>query len=272
MIIITLEPIFMKGMYEHSYGSIPNRGGHKGMKQIKKWIKHGGKNCKYCLKMDIKKYFDSIPHSILLNKLKLLIHDKRFYNLLETIINVMDVGIPLGFYLSQWLANWYLQDLDHYIKEELSAKYYIRYMDDMAIFESNKRKLHKMRKAISIYLNDNLGLRMKENWQVFLFHYVDKSGKERGRFLDFMGFRFYRNRVTLRRSIMLKASRKAKRMSKKKKITIYNIRQFLSYIGWIDCTNTYNMYCTWIKPFVNIKYYKKKISKFDKRRLKYELG
>lgn len=236
------------------------------MKQIKKWIKKDGKDCKYCLKMDIKRYFDSIPHPILLRRLRELIHDDRFYALLEEIISVTDTGIPLGFYLSQWIANWYLQGLDHYIKEQLKARYYIRYMDDMVIFGPNKRKLHEMRREIARYLEEELGLKMKENWQVFLFHYVDRKGTERGRPLDFMGFRFYRDRVTLRRSIMLRASRKARRLSKKTKPTIYEIRQFLSYIGWIDCTDTYGMYGKWIKPFVNIQYLKRRISRYDKRR------
>lgn len=68
MMVNVLIPIFEHGMYEHSYGSIPNRGGHKGKKQIEKWIKHDEKNVKYCLKMDIRKFFDSIPHDILRRK------------------------------------------------------------------------------------------------------------------------------------------------------------------------------------------------------------
>ena len=59
MIVNVLQPIFMKGMYEHSYGSIPGRGAHKGKKTLQKWIAKGG--CKYCLKMDIRKYFRECP-------------------------------------------------------------------------------------------------------------------------------------------------------------------------------------------------------------------
>ena len=270
MIVNTMLPIFTHGMYEHTYGSIPNRGGHKGAKQICKWIKYGNRNCKYVLKMDIRKYFDSIPHEILLAKLKMVIHDKKFMSILEEVISVTDKGIPLGFYLSQWLANWYLQDIDHYIKEVLHAKYYMRYMDDMVIFSANKRKLHDMQKAIALYLRDKLGLEMKDNWQVFLFHYVKKNGRHVGRFLDFMGFRFYRNRITLRKSIMIKATRKARHIYKKGKTTVYDSRQMLSYIGWIDSTNTYQMYLAWIKPYVNIQQCKRKISRYDKRRYKNE--
>ena len=83
-----------------------------------------------------------------------------------------------------------------------------------------------------------------------------------------MGFKFYRNKTTLRKSIMLKTTRKAKQMSKKQKVTIHSIRQMLSYMGWITCTNTYNMYEKWIKPYVNLRNYKKRISKYDKRKNK----
>lgn len=185
--------------------------------------------------------------------------------MLETIIKVVDTGIPLGFYLSQWLANWYLTELDHYIKEDLGAEYYIRYMDDMVIFGPNKRKLHKIRKEIEEYLKNNLGLEMKRNWQVFPFHYVKKDGSEIGRFLDFMGFRFYRDRVTLRKSILLKATRKAKRLSSKEKVTIHDARQMLSYLGWFSATDTYGIYKARIKPYINIQYLKRRVSNYDKR-------
>lgn len=98
MAMNVLKPIFMHGMYEHSYGSIPNRGGHKAKKRIEKWLKDR-RNAKYCLKMDIRKYFDSIPHDVLKTKLKDLIHDAKFLNVLYEIIDVQEVGIPLGFIL-----------------------------------------------------------------------------------------------------------------------------------------------------------------------------
>lgn len=259
-VVNALKPMFYRGMYEHSYASLPDRGAHKGKKIIEKWIAHDSKNVKYVLKMDIHHFFDSIPHDILKAMLSKKIRDEKMLNLLFKIIDVTDIGIPLGFYTSQWFSNWYLQGLDHYIKEQLGAVHYIRYMDDMVIFGSNKKVLHRMRQAVDDYLHKELGLELKGNWQVFRFSY----GKNQGRDLDFMGFRFFRNRTVLRKSIMFKATRKAKRISVKERPTIYDARQMMSYLGWIKCTDTYTMYLFWIKPYVNFQKMKRKISRYDK--------
>lgn len=263
-VVTSLMPIFMRGMYEHSYSSIPDRGIHKAKKHIEKWIKHDKKNCKYVLKMDIRHFFDTIPHDIIKRMLKEKIHDKKMLEILVEIINVTDIGLPLGFYTSQWLANWYLQGLDHYIKENLKAVHYVRYADDMVIFGSSKRKLHEMQRAISEYLTERLGLKMKDNWQVFRFVY-DKGDKTYGRDLDFLGFRFYRNKTIIRKSIMLKSTRKALKMGKKEKPTIFDIRQMLSYLGWFKYTDSYNSYTKWIKPFIDVKKCKRRISNHDTR-------
>ena len=262
MVVNILKPIIMKSMYEHSYGSIPDRGATLGAKRIRRWLKDS-KGTRYCLKMDIKKYFDSVPHEIVTRKLAEQIHDQRFLNILLEIVNVNEKGLPLGFYTSQWLANWYLTGLDHYIKEVLKAPYYIRYMDDMIIFGSNKRKLHKMRQAITDYLKKYLGLELKGNYQVFPI---------KSRALDFMGFRFYRYRTTLRRTILYKTCRKAKRLFKKDKPTIYDIKQFMSYLGWFKQTDTYNVFCDRVTRYINIQYMKRRVSRYDRRMAKLPRG
>jgi RNA-directed DNA polymerase len=263
MVVNVLKPIFLKGMYEHSYGSLPNKGVHKAKNRIESWIRHDERNVKYYLKMDVKKYFNSIPHDILKEKLSSLIHDSRFLSLLFKIIDVIPVGIPLGFYTSQWLANWYLTGLDHYIKESLGAAHYIRYMDDMVIFGANKRKLHRIREAVENYLH-SLGLLLKSSWRVERFSY----GNDEGRDLDFMGFRFFRTRTILRKSVLLKASRKAKRISKKRHITVHDCRQMLSYKGWFSSTDTYRIFQQRIKPHVDFRKLRKMVGLYDRQRSK----
>ena len=260
MQINILKPIFMRGMYEHSYASIPGRGAHRAKRMIEQWIKNG-KDIKYCMKLDIHKFFPSIPNKLLKERLTRIIKDERFLNALYTTIDTCE-GLPIGFYTSQWFSNWYLQPLDHYIKENLHASHYVRYMDDMVIFGNNKKKLRTMLDAIRDYLK-TMGLELKGNYQIFRFHYI-RNG-EHGRPLDYMGFKFYRNRTTLRKSILKRARRSAITISKKEKPTLYDCRKILSYMGWIDATDTYGYYMRHIKPLVNIQYIKRRISRAGRR-------
>lgn len=253
-----LKPIILKGLYEHTYAAIPNRGAHLGKRVLEKWIKNDRKNTKYCLKVDVRHFFESIDKHILKCMLARKINDSRFLEQLYKIIDVTENGLPLGYYTSQWYANWYLQEFDHFVKQELSAKYYMRYMDDMIILGSNKRTLRKMLYHIKEYLENNLKLALKDNIRIFAVGSDDASC------IDFMGFRFYSNRTTLRRSIMMKASRKAKLLSKKDSLTVHDARQMLAYLGWLSCTDTYQMYSKHIKPYVSFGALRKIISKHDR--------
>lgn len=259
MVVNTLKPVILRGAYAHAYGSIPRKGIHQGKRTVERWIKHGGKNCKYVLKMDIQKFYDSIPHGIILARLRKVIRDRRFLALVEEIISATETGLPLGFYTSQWLAYWYLQPLDHYIKEELGAETYERYVDDMVIFGGNKRRLHRMREAIDAFLRERLGLKLKSNWQVFRFDF-----REKYRFLDFLGFRFYRNRTTLRKSIMLRVTRTAAAIYKAAKPSLRRIRQMLCYAGWLKHSDTYGMYVSRVKPLVDLQSLKRRIRRHER--------
>lgn len=268
-VVQVLQPIFMRGMYEFSCGSIPGRGPHYGKRFIEKFIHNRPADIKYVLKFDIKKFYPSINTDILKQKLRRIIHDEKMMFLLEQIINsniaVFEdgheetLGVPIGYYTSQWFANFYLQELDHYIKQDLKAAGLFHYVDDYVIFGRNKKELRKTLEAIKVKLAEH-GLRLKENYQIFRFDYIDKKdGKRKGRPIDFMGFKFYRDKTTLRRSIMLKATRKAKKMSKKKKITWFDSCQLLSYMGYFLHTDTYGVFKKYIKPYVNIKNCKQRI-------------
>ena len=270
MMVNVLQPIITYGMYEFAYGSIPGRGPVDAKNQIKRWIAHNPKKCKYVAKWDIKSFFGSIPHDKLLVFIRERIHDEKFMRLLEEIIACTDVGLPLGFHTSHWLANWYLQGLDHYIKEQLGADLFARYMDDYSVFGGNKRKLHKIIDAVEVYLNNNLGLTLKGNWQVFRFEYTDREGNVRGRDLDFMGYRFHNNRVTLRKKIMFRMTRKARRVGNKEKPTLYDCKQMLAALGYIKQSDVYGMYLKYIKPYVSFQYMKRRISRYDKAQYRKE--
>lgn len=90
------------------------------------------------MKLDIKKYYPSIDKEILKNKFRRLFKDNDLLWLLDTVVD-SENDIPIGFYTSQWFANFFLTDLDHYIKEILKVKYYIRYADDMILLGNNKK-------------------------------------------------------------------------------------------------------------------------------------
>lgn len=143
----------------------------------------------------------------------------------------------------------------------------IRYMDDMVVFGKNKKELHRMQQEIERFLREKFNLQMKGNWQVFRFDYTEKkTGKRKGRPLDFMGFQFYHDKTILRESIMLSCTRKVNRVAKKEKITWYDATAILSYMGYLSNTDTYDMYLQRVKPYVNVKKLKKIVSKHSKRK------
>lgn len=266
IVVNACNDIMMQGMYEFVCGSVPERGSHYGKHYIEKWIHGDRKNCKYVLKMDIRHFFESVDHDVLKAWLKKKIRDKKMLHILFMIIDGCETGLPLGFYTSQWLANFLLQSLDHYIKEQLHAAHYIRYMDDMVIFGRNKKELHRMQQEIEKCLNERFNLLMKYNHQVFRFDYIErKTGERKGRPLDFMGFQFCHDKTILRESIMLSSTKKANRIAKKEKITWYDATAMLSYMGYITHTDTYDMYLERIKPHVDVKKLKKLVSKHSKR-------
>lgn len=166
-----IRPGIEYGMYEYVLGSIPGRGQRMGAKSIEKWIRTDPVNTKYVLKMDIRHFFESVDHEILKAWIIKKFRDDYIRELLFLIIDAIEMGLPLGYYTSQWFANFLLQPLDHYIKENLHVEYMTRYMDDITCFGRNKKELHKVRIAINAYLNEELHLTMKGNWQVFRFEY-----------------------------------------------------------------------------------------------------
>lgn len=275
LLISVTKEIMMHGMYEYSCGSIPKRGGTKAKMVIEKYIKEHKNDglIDYCLKIDIHHFFQSISHSKLKERISKYIRDPKIEYLFYQIIDAYNdhssgneyYGIPIGYYTSQWLANWYLQGLDHFIKQDLKAGLYVRYMDDMVIFGATAKELHYMKDMVEWYLNEVLDLEINDKWQVFRFDYIpagcSKRKKHKGRFLDFVGFRFYRDRTILRKSLMVRATRKAKKIYKQKDCNWYEACQMISALGWFGHCNM--RYCMQhrIRPYVDIDKIRRIISK-----------
>lgn len=161
-LMLQIQPVITRGMYRYTCGSIPGRGTSYGQKTLRKWLDTDKRNTKYCLKMDISKFYPSVNNEILKAMFRWKIKDEKCLWLIDTIID-SSKGLPIGNYTSQWFSNFFLEGLDHYIKEILGIKYYIRYVDDLVLLGPNKKKLHKARIAISEYLN-GIDLKMKGNW------------------------------------------------------------------------------------------------------------
>lgn len=137
-----LEPIWLSIFTKDTYSCIKNRGIHKLVNNLKKALKSDPEGTKYCLKLDIKKFYPSINHDILKQIIRYKIKDEELLQLLDEIIDSAE-GVPIGNYLSQFFANLYLAYFDHWIKEILKVIYYFRYCDDITILGSSKEELHE---------------------------------------------------------------------------------------------------------------------------------
>ena len=248
-LMLQIEPILMKGMYQYSCGSIPKRGATYGQKAVRKWLDTDYRSTKYCLKMDVRKFYPSIDNNILKSMFRRKIKDADCLWLIDTIIDSNE-GQPIGFYTSQWFANFFLEGLDHFIKEKLGVKYYVRYVDDLVILGSNKRRLHQVRKEIDAYLK-GIKLQVKGNWQVFPI---------KSRDIDFLGLRFYRHRTTLRKRNALRIHRRARKIRKKGVLNNKDASAIISYWGWLKRTDSYNFYHDKIKSNVTINQARKVVS------------
>lgn len=218
-IMIHLEKIFVSMFTTNSYSCIKGKGVHSASKKLKLTLRDIP-GTKYCLKLDIKKFYPSVDHDILKNLLRKKFKDTELLWLLDEIINSAD-GLPIGNYLSQYLANFYLTYFDHWIKEDKKVKYYFRYADDIVILSDNKKYLHAILNDIRLYLDENLKLTVKNNYQVFP---VSARG------IDFLGYKFYHTHILLRKSIK---KRFAKAVSRHKERSV-----IAAYWGWAKHCNS----------------------------------
>lgn len=152
-IVSILEPIYYPIFIHDSYASLENKGTHAGVDRITEFLRRHEKPV-YVLKCDIRKFFDSIDHDILIKILRKKIADERMIGICSKILscNGISKGVTLGNYTSQWFANIYLNELDYFLKHSLACNEYVRYMDDMVILSESKAWLHLIKKSIDSFL------------------------------------------------------------------------------------------------------------------------
>ena len=235
-IMRVISPIISKGMYFYCCANVPGRGENRIRKHLSRILYEDHKNTKYCLKMDIKQFYPSISTYELKWKIRSLIKDNNVLWLLDTIIDLQERGLPLGSYCSQWLANFYLQDLDHLIKEKLGIAYLFRYADDIVLLHGNKRQLLKAKEVIDARLMFE-DLEIKDFWRLFK---VDDNNP-----IDFVGYKFYRDKISIRKRIFRNIRRLTIRLFRKiklfKKIVAKQVRSLMSYLGYIKNSNSYKL-------------------------------
>jgi len=214
-----LWPIYMKSMYEHSYGSIPGRGTLKACENLQKWMRRSrwtGKN-QWLAKADVAKFFFRIPHEVQLRELGKALDDPDMMWFLETCIKgdgrptglpldcgdpseaerIFGIGMPVGSLISQMTANVVMTPLDHYMKRVVRVPEFIRYMDDMIMKGESKQQMWDCLGLMDEFLQSNMGLQLNNKTAVMKY---DEG-------VEFVGRIVRPDRIDLRKSTSLQMKR-----------------------------------------------------------------
>ncbi len=214
-----IVPIFERTFIHDSYANWVGFGTHRALHRFIRFAR----SSRYVLQCDIKKYFPSIDHSILKNLIRRKLKCKDTLWLIDTIIDnsneqlpVIEYfpgdelltplqkkrGLPIGNLTSQFFANIYLNRFDHFVKEQLKVKKYVRYVDDFALFADDWQFLAEARLAVEEYLG---GLRLK-------IHPIKSQLFETKHGANFLGFRIFPHRIRVRTENLRRARRRLKRL------------------------------------------------------------
>ncbi len=231
-----LYPIFDKGFIFDSYSCRNNKGTHRAIKRLRKFtIKVSKNNIRVCwaLKLDVKKFFNSVDQQILLKLISKKIKDRKALSLIDEIIGSFSVdkksqrererelrGLPIGNLTSQLFANIYLNPLDQFVKHELKEKYYLRYCDDFVILSKDRKHLIKRIFKIEKFLSKKLKLNLHPD-KIILTKL--KQG------IDFLGY------VVLPHSIVLRTK------TKKRMLNMINESNKDSYLGLLKHCDSYKL-------------------------------
>lgn len=238
-----LYGIFDKTFIFHSYSSRIGKGTHIGVKNFHKKMRKASENFRkpcYALKCDIKKFFASINHTILMRLLSKEVADPNVLwliaNIIESYSNTSDTGVPLGNVTSQLFANVYLNQLDRFIKHDLHVEYYFRYADDFVLLHQDKDYLEKLIDSIGNFLDGELKLRLHPQ-KVFI-----QKLKQGVDFLGYVCFPYCRTIRTKTKKRMLKKLNQRKNEMFAGERTDESFNQTLqSYLGLLKHANAHNL-------------------------------
>ena len=265
---LQLWPIYAKSFYEHSYGSIPNRGTIKAVQQLQKWMrmvqhKPGWVICK----MDVAKFFFRIPIEVQLRELGKPLDDPDMMWFLETAIRcdgrpfglplqfddvekaerISGRGMQVGSLISQMTANVVLTPLDHYIKRVLRVPYHERYMDDMAMLCESKQQAWEAAAACDEFLRSGFGLQLNDKTAVVPVRHG----------VEFIGRHIYVDKVLLRKDTTLRLKRHLayvmEHYSRGELPLEYCLQVFQSYMGLLKYTNSDALKQKLIDDFVLVR-------------------
>lgn len=192
----------------------------------------------YALKADIAKYFVNIDHDVLLAVIARTIGDPNVLDLIYSLVNYCECtpdgkGLPLGALTSQLFANIYLDQLDHFIKENLRIRHYVRYMDDFIILAGDKSELWHHLEVIREFLDAQLRLALNRKTGIFP---VSQG-------VDFVGYRHWTHKVLPRKRNMKRARRQFRELVKlyaEGKIDLEYVRpRVASFCGYMKHCDSY---------------------------------
>jgi retron-type reverse transcriptase len=237
-IMNVLQPIWDRTFIYDLYSAIPGKGIHAGSYRLRQFMRDK-ENTRYCLKFDVSKFYPSINHDILMEKIHKKIKCKDTLWLLEEIVRSPggNTNAPIGNYLSQYFSNLYLSDFDHWVKEEKQMRYYIRYCDDGVILHRSREVLKDLQAEINEYLQEKLNLTLNPKTRIIN---VDKQG------IDFLGYRCFRNCVLLRKRSALNFKRKIRYIENHTVAPSFVLCSVMSSIGWLKHSDSHNL----LKKFI----------------------
>ncbi len=178
--------VFERHFVYTTYATRPGKGVYAALDRAFK----GMNTYEYVGKFDVRHYFDTIDHQVLKEKIARLFKDKVLLKIFFAIIDSYSVadgkGLPIGNLTSQYFANYYLSSFDHWCKEELKAREYIRYMDDFLLFSDDKHVLEQYVEAVNDYMKRELKLELK----VAVL-------SDKGHGISFLGYSLSRHKILL---------------------------------------------------------------------------